>query len=95
MKADNDRLERCAYLCRSIRDLTVDMERDTEEFASAMLLIREAAVSVHDELDAEIRRGGDPGIGFLCPLRAALDEKLHAATRKAADPGCDRDGIPL
>jgi len=78
-----DRLERLAYLARAIRGLAYDLERNPQEFADAMSAVSELAASIHDGLDFEVRRLREDGagIGYLCPVRAELDEARRAPQR--------------
>jgi len=78
------RLERTAGLARAIVELTRDLDRDQDELGILLVVIGELATTIHDTLDAEVRRRGDVGLGFMDPLRAELDDRLQALRPKAA-----------
>ncbi len=68
-------MDSAAQLCRTIAALAAPLDRDDDEMATALVAIRELAVTAHDRLDLALRQAdGGPGIGFLRDELAALDE---------------------
>lgn len=78
-------VERLAFLARTIKDLAwLAHQLEPDQASSALTAIEVLAVEIHDQLDAKCRARGGGGIGYLCPLRAALDDAARAARLTAA-----------